>query len=130
MYFFNLISISIFVKTLLKVSFYKSKVDDKYLPRLEFRKEDNDGELTKSRGNDVIIKFGDGDEARAFWKVIHFLQGFKELVDLGDFHSKYQAVSFDSYLHEFKSKANKNKFEELAKLAEDVKLSNEEIIVP
>src|SRR5690606_7398709 len=78
-------------------------------------------------GNDVIIRFGDGDEARVFWKVIHFLQGFKELVDLGDFHSKYQAVSFDSYLHEFKSKANKNKFEELVKLAEDVKLSNQEI---
>lgn len=115
------------VKTLLKVTFYKSSTDDKYLPRLEFRKEGNDGELTKSKGNDVIIKFGDGDEARAFWKVIHFLQSFKELVDLGDFHSKYQAVSFDSYLHEFKSKANKNKFEELAKLAEDVKLSNEEI---
>lgn len=45
----------------MNVSFYKSKVDDKYLPRLEFRKENNDGELTKSRGNDVIIKFSDGE---------------------------------------------------------------------
>jgi hypothetical protein len=57
------------VKTLLKVSFYKSKVDDKYLPRLEFRKEDNDGELTKSRGNDVIIKFGDGCKALKSWSI-------------------------------------------------------------
>ncbi|MEP5072733.1 MAG: hypothetical protein ABJQ96_18785, partial [Crocinitomicaceae bacterium] len=84
------------VKTILKVTFFKSTTDNKYLPRLEFRKQDNQGNLKLSRRNDVIINFGQGDEARAFWKVIHFLQGFKDLVDLGDFHSKYQAVSFDS----------------------------------
>ena len=111
------------VKTILKVSFYKSKVDNKYLPRLEFRKEDNKGNLTKSRGHDVIVKFSDGDEARAFWKAIHFLQGFKELVDLGDFHSKYQAISFDSYLVDFKSKGQAEKFKELYSLTENIKLS-------
>lgn len=115
------------VKTILKVSFYKSKVDNKYLPRLEFRKEDNKGSLTKSRGHDVIIKFGDGDEARAFWKVIHFLQGFKELVDIGDFYSKYQAVSFDSYLVDFKTKGQAEKLEELYSLTENIKLSKSEI---
>jgi len=65
------------VKTLLKISFYKSSKDDKYLPRLEFRKEDNNGQLKQSKGKDVIISFKDGDEARAFWKAIHFLEGFK-----------------------------------------------------
>ncbi|MCH8128178.1 DUF4263 domain-containing protein [candidate division KSB1 bacterium] len=115
------------VKTILKVSFYKSKVDNKYLPRLEFRKEDNKGNLTKSRGHDVIVKFSDGDEARAFWKAIHFLQGFKELVDLGDFHSKYQAISFDSYLVDFKSKGQAEKFKELYSLTENIKLSKLEI---
>ena len=115
------------VKTILKVSFYKSKVDNKYLTRLEFRKEDNKGNLTKSRGHDVIVKFSDGDEARAFWKAIHFLQGFKELVDLGDFHSKYQAISFDSYLVDFKSKGQAEKFKELYSLTENIKLSKLEI---
>lgn len=115
------------VKTILKVSFYKSKIDNKYIPRLEFRKEDTNGDLTKSRGKDVIIKFSDGDEARAFWKVIHFLQGFKEFVDLGDFHSKYQAVSFDSYLVDFKNKAQADKLKELSSLTETVKLTNAEI---
>ena len=115
------------VNTILKVLFYKSSIDKKYLPRLEFRKEDTNGELTKSRGKDVIIKFSDGIEARAFWKVIHFLQGFKELVDLGDFHSKYQAVSFDSYLVDFKNKAQADKLKELSSLTETVKLSNTEI---
>jgi len=115
------------VKTILKVSFYKSKSDDKYLPRLEFRKEDNEGNLTKSKGLDVIINFGDGDEARAFWKAIHFLQGFKELVDLGDFHSKYQAISFDSYLVEYKNKSEAEKFSELYSFIENTKLSKLEI---
>lgn len=115
------------VNTILKVSFYKSKIDKKYIPRLEFRKEDANGESTKSRGKDVIIKFSDGDEARAFWKVIHFLQGFKDLVDLGDFHSKYQAVSFDSYLVDFKSKVQAEKIRELTALSESTKLSNQEI---
>ncbi len=115
------------VKTILKVSFYKSKADNKYLPRLEFRKEDKKGNLTKSRGHDVIIPFSDGVEARAFWKAIHFLQGFKELVDLGDFHSKYQAISFDSYLVDFKSKGQAEKFKELYSLTENIKLSKLEI---
>lgn len=115
------------VRTILKVSFYKSKVDNKYLPRLEFRKEDKNGNLTKSRGSDVIIRFGDGDEARAFWKVIHFLHDFKDLVDLGDFHAKYQAVSFDSYLVDFKTKKQAEKLQELYLLTENIKLSKDEI---
>ncbi len=115
------------VKTILKISFYKSKTDNKYLPRLEFRKENKEGNLTKSRGNDVIVPFTDGDEARAFWKAIHFLQGFKQLVDLGDFHSKYKAVSFGSYLVDFKSKGQAEKLNELYSLTEHIKLSKNEI---
>jgi hypothetical protein len=115
------------VKTILKVSFYKSKADNKYLPRLEFRKEDKKGNLTKSRGHDVIISFSDGVEARLFWKAIHFLQGFKELVDLGDFHSKYQAISFNSYLVDFKNKGQAEKIRELHSLTENIKLSKLEI---
>ena len=115
------------VKTILKISFYKSKADDKYLPRLEFRKENNSGSTTKSKGNDVIISFTHGDEARSFWKTIHFLQGFKQLVDLGDFHSKYQAVSFDSYFVDFKSKGQADKLHELLSLTEHIKLSQSEI---
>lgn len=113
--------------TILKVSFYRSKQDDKYLPRIEFRKETDIGEIRKSKGNDIIIRFSDGDEARAFWKVIHFLQGFKELVDLGDFHSKYQAVSFDSYLVDFKTKVQADKVKELTALSESIRLSKQEI---
>lgn len=115
------------VKTILKISFYKSKADNKYIPRLEFRKENKKGEVTKSKGKDVIIPFTNGDEARAFWRAIHFLQGFKNLVDLGDFHSKYQAVSFNSYLVDFKTKGQAEKLKELYSLSKNIKLTSNEI---
>jgi hypothetical protein len=115
------------VKLILNVSFYKSNLDKKYLPRLEFRKTDKDGNVSKSKGEDVIIRLSDGDEARAFWKVIHFLQGFKDLVDLGDFHSKYQAISFDAYLGEFQSKQQVEKLKELLALTENINLSTDDI---
>ena len=115
------------VKTLCNVSFHKSKLEQKYLPRFEFRKIDKQGNLKQSQGNDVIISFNDGDASRNFWKMIHFIQGFKDLVDLGDFHSKYQAISFENYLVEFQNKENANKILELISLAQKTKLSNEEI---
>lgn len=114
-------------KTILKISFYKSSKDNKYLPRLEFRKEDANGKLKESKGKDVIISIKDGEDARAFWKTIHFLEGFKELVDLGDFRSKYKAVSFDSYLVDFKSKGQAEKLKELYSLSEHIKLNKQEI---
>lgn len=115
------------VQTIVNVSFYKSKVENKYIPRLEFRKINSKNETKKATGEDVIINFSTGDEARSFWKVIEFLQGFKELVDLGDFHTKYQAVSFDNYLVEFKNKVQNEKLAELISLAENTNLSNDEI---
>lgn len=115
------------VKTILKLSFYPSSQNNKYLPRLEFRKEDNSGQVKQAKGKDVIISFKDGDEARAFWKSIHFLEGFKELVELGDFRLKYKAVSFDSYLVDFKSKKQAEKVKEIKSLSEHISLSENDI---
>lgn len=115
------------VKTIVNVAFHKSSTENKYLPRLEFRKQNKDNIPTKSKGEDVIISFRDGEDALSFWKVIQFLQGFKELVDLGDFHSKYQAISFDSYLLEFKSKLQTDRIKELISLAENTTLSNNDL---
>jgi hypothetical protein len=114
------------VKTICKVNFRKSK-DNKYLPRLEFRKEDKAGNVKQSKGNDVIVNFGEGNDARNFWKLVHFLQGFKDLVDMGDFHSKYQAISFESYFIEFQNKGDAERIDELISFSEKTKLSNQEI---
>ncbi len=115
------------VKTIVNVTFHKSSTENKYLPRLEFRKVNAENITKKSKGEDVIIPFRDGKDALSFWKVVQFLQGFKELVDLGDFHSKYQAISFDSYLLEFKSKLQTDRIKELISLAENASLSNNDL---
>lgn len=114
-------------KTICKVLFIKSTITGKYLPRIEFRKVDDSGESKQPKGKDIIIKFSESEEVLSFWKMIDFLQGFKELVDLGDLKKHYKAVSFDNYVIEFKSKSQEEKVKELIELTENSKLSNDEI---
>lgn len=116
-------------KTICKVLFIKSTVTGKYLPRFEFRKVDDAGEVKYPKGKDIIIKFSESEEVLNFWKMIDFLQGFIELVDLGNLKKHYKAVSFDNYIIEFNTKTQEEKVKELVELAENSKLSNEEIKV-
>lgn len=116
-------------KTICKVLFIKSTITGKYLPRIEFRKIDDSGESKQPKGKDIIIKFSESEEVLNFWKMIDFLQGFKEIVDLGELKKHYKAVSFDNYIIEFKTKSQEEKVKELIELAENSKLSNNEIKV-
>lgn len=116
-------------KTICKVLFIKSTITGKYLPRFEFRKIDDSGESKQPKGKDIIIKFSDSEEVLNFWKMIDFLQGFKELVDLGELKKHYKAVSFENYIIEFNSKTQEEKVKELIELADNSKLSNDEIKV-
>ncbi|MBC5836724.1 Shedu anti-phage system protein SduA domain-containing protein [Flavobacterium muglaense] len=116
-------------KTICKVSFYKSSDSNNYLPRIEFRKVNNKGETKKPIKEDIIIKFSESEEVKNFWTLINFLDGFKEIVDTGDFQKKYKAVSFDNYILEFKNKSEEEKINELIQLTESTKLSNEDIKV-
>jgi hypothetical protein len=114
-------------KTICKVSFYKSSASNNYLPRLEFRKTNNKGETKKPIKDDVIIKFSESEEVKNFWILINFLDGFKEIVDTGDFQKKYKTVSFETYIQEFNNKNEQEKINELIQLTESTKLSNEDI---
>lgn len=114
-------------KTLCKVAFYKSRDSNNYLPRLEFRKTNNNGVVKKPLKEDIIIKFSDSEEVKNFWILVNFLDGFKELVDTGDFQKKYKAISFESYIHEFKNKTEQEKVSELIQLTENTKLSNDDL---
>jgi|SRR5690554_4339884 len=116
-------------KTICKVLFIKSTITEKYLPRFEFRKIDDSGDSKHPKGKDIIIKFSESEEVLNFWKMIDFLQGFKELVELGELKKHYKAVSFDNYIIEFKTKSQEDKVKELIELAENSKLSNDEIKV-
>jgi hypothetical protein len=114
-------------KTVCKVSFYKSSESKNYLPRLEFRKINNKGEPKKPIKDDIIIKFSDNEEVKNFWILVNFLDGFKEIVDTGDFQKKYKAVSFNNYIQEFNSKTEQEKTIELIQLFESTKISNDDI---
>lgn len=114
-------------KTICKIAFYKSSLSNNYMPRLEFRKTDNKGINKKPLKDDIIIKFSESQEVENFWILIHFIEGFKDLVDIGDFRKKYKAVSFDNYILEFESKSDSQKVIEIVQLTEKTKLSNEDV---
>jgi hypothetical protein len=114
-------------KTICKVLFIKSTITGKYLPRIEFRKIDDSGESKQPKGKDIIIKFSESEEVLNFWKMMDFLQGFKEIVDLGELKKHYKSVSFDNYIIEFKTKSQEEKVKELIELAENSKLTNDEL---
>lgn len=82
--------------TLCDISFQKSATDNKYQPRLIFRKVDNKLEDKSHPLSDICkvrIPFQYGQEGyREFWKMIAFLYKFKDLVDLGDFKESYALV--------------------------------------
>lgn len=78
------------------VTFYRSKTSNKYLPRLTFKKLNKDGtEKLEDVSKPVNINLSEGDVAIRFWKMINFLNNFKEIVDTGDFKNNYAVVSND-----------------------------------
>ena len=104
-------------KILCIVTFYRSSKTGKYLPRLTFKKidlESNDREIAMTKP--IIIAFAKSEQSLIFWKLIGFLNRFKEIVDLGDFDKSFQVVTKDTYFIEFKDKNEKQKFEELKEL--------------
>ena len=104
-------------KILCYVTFYRSSQTGRYLPRLTFKKVDldsNEREIAITKP--IIIAFAKSDQSLIFWKLIGFLNRFKEIVDLGDFHKSFQVVTKDTYFIEFKDKNEKQKFEELKEL--------------
>lgn len=109
-------------KTVCNITFYKSSLTDKYIPRPTFKRIKIDGEeQTVNENKPINISFNTSEDAAAFWKFIGFLSSYKELVDLGDFDKSFKVVSKDSYIIEFKDKELRDKIEDLKEL---ISLSN------
>lgn len=84
------------VATICETNFQKSGTDDKFQPRLVFRKVDpNLNDLHARADVDHIrIPFKTGSDGyRQFWKMIFFLYGFKEMIDFGDFDGSYHILT-------------------------------------
>ena len=104
------------------ISFQKSSVTNKYIPRLTFKRVKLNNEENQIEANQTInIQFTKSDDAIAFWKLINFLGLYIEIIDVGDFRNSYKLVSKDSYVIEFQNKDKQGKLidlEELIKLTE------------
>lgn len=104
-------------KIICEVSFYRSSITSRYIPRLIFKKTDSNAE-TKfiDSKKPVIISFRESEEPLFFWKLIGFLKSFKDVVDLGEFEKSFQVVSKNAYFIEFANKDEKEKVEEIKEL--------------
>jgi len=83
------------VYTVCDISFHKSGTDNKYQPRLIFRKTDENinDKSTRSDATHIRIPFHSGaDGYREFWKMVAFLYKFKDLIDVGQFDDTFQVV--------------------------------------
>lgn len=110
------------VKTVCEIQFYKSKVLDKYIPRPTFRKINKENNVVeRDSKKPVIIGFNDSTEAECFWRLIGFLNQFKETIDLGEFSKSYKVIHKEGYFIEFESKSEKEKMSDLVEL---IKASN------
>jgi hypothetical protein len=104
------------------ISFHKSSITSKYIPRPTFKRVrlNNEEYQVESKEN-INIQFTKSDDAIAFWKLIGFLNLFSEIVDIGDLGNSYKLVPRDSFVAEFQKKDKEGKLidlEELIKLTE------------
>ena len=115
-------------KIICEISFYPSSITSKYLPRLTLKKTDPSGEIKETDiKKPVIIALKESEQALAFWKLIGFLNSFKDLVDLGEFEKSFQVVSKNAYFIEFANKDEKEKVEEIKELVLKVDLKENDI---
>jgi hypothetical protein len=109
------------VKTVCEIHFYKSKSQDKYIPRPTFKKVDKENNIVvRDVKKDLIIGFGDSGDADLFWRLIGFLNQFKEMIDLGEFSKSYKVVHKEEYFIEFKNKDEKEKAADLIELSSNL----------
>lgn len=92
--------------TVCDIDFQRSAIDEKYQPRLTFRRtfKNLDDVEPLSTSDHVRLSFAAGmDGYRNFWKMIFFLYKFKEQVDFGNFENEFQVITreqFQAYLND------------------------------
>ena len=89
--------------TICDVNFHYSDKDKRYGVRLTFRRTFKDGnDKTVNKGQYYQrISFDTGkDGYREFWKMIAFLEKFKECVDVGEFSDEFRVISKDNIVYE------------------------------
>jgi hypothetical protein len=110
-----------------ELGFYKSRNTNKYIPRPTFIKRKVTGEVDARDPAKVKIEIKDSADAENFWKLVGFLNKFKDLVDVGNFESKFTVVAKEAYVVEFKSQSTAEKIKDLQELLESANLTQLDI---
>lgn len=109
------------------LTFFRSKITDKYTPRPKFFKTTKNGDIKETTKQKVIVELDGSEVADNFWKMISFLQQFKHLVDIGDFDKSFKVVNTDAYVIEFTNKKDTEKLKALQKLFKNTDFSENDI---
>lgn len=112
-------------QTICELVFYPSKTSGLFTPRPTFYKITNSThEVKETTKTKVRISFNDSSEGLdQFWKMIGFLEKFKDIVFLGDFTGKYKVVGTDDIVLQLKDLPEK---ERILKIIEYALKSNVE----
>jgi len=81
--------------------FHQSSITGKFIPRPTFYKLKDTGEIQETDKEKVKIDITKTELPVKFWEMISFFQGYKELVDVGEFENKYKVISKDKFIIEF-----------------------------
>jgi antiviral defense system Shedu protein SduA len=115
-------------KIICEITFYQSSKTLKYLPRLAFKKVDNNGNQKSVDGNkDIIIAFSKSEQALVLWKLIGFLSSFKDIVDTGEFENSFAVYSKNKFIAEFETQTEKQKVEDLKTLIRKSEIKEDDI---
>lgn len=114
--------------TVCDTEFKRSGTDNKYQPRLIFRRVDDQfNDVNAPAGSrSRRIPFSDGaDGYREFWKMVAFLFKFKEMIDFGEFDGTYQVISADQLKEYMNNSANND---EITKIADELGVEVSELL--
>jgi len=115
-------------KIVCEITFYPSSMTSRFVPRLTFKKLNKENETKELQSSkSIIIAFKESTQAAVFWRLIGFLNSFKNLVDLGEFEKSFQVVSKKKFFIEFNSQDEKQKIEDLKKLIKNTELKEDDI---
>lgn len=114
--------------TVCDTEFKRSGTDNKYQPRLIFRRVDDQfNDVNAPAGSrSRRIPFSDGaDGYREFWKMVAFLFKFKETIDFGEFDGTYQVISAEQLKEYMNNDANND---EIIKMADELGIEVSELL--
>ena len=115
-------------KIVCEISFFKSSITHKYIPRLTFKRLLLDNSEQSSRNPlKVTIPLNDSVTAQNFWRLISFLDSYKDLVDTGEFNQQYKVVPKETFIIKFKNKNEKQKLDDLKELINIAELSSNDL---